>query len=172
MKAILARRSIRRYTSEPIEDKVIHDLLEAAMAAPSAGDERPWHFIVLRDRTVLDAIPAIHPYAQMAKEALVAIVVCGDLQKQKYEGFWVQDCAAATENLLLAVTDAGLGAVWCGIYPLEDRVAAFRKLLGAPAHIVPFAVIPLGHPAEEKPPAKRYDAARVHQDRWQRPRCP
>ena len=166
MKAIFARRSIRKYTSEPVEDKVIHDLLEAAMAAPSAGDERPWEFIVLRDRAVLDAIPAIHPYAQMVKDAPVAIVVCGDLHKQKYKGFWVQDCAAATENLLLAVTDAGLGAVWCGIYPLEERVEAFRRLLAAPAHIVPFALVPIGHPAEEKPPARRYDAARVHHDRW------
>ena len=166
MKAIFARRSIRKYKSKPVGDEVVHDFLEAAMAAPSAGDERPWHFIVLRDRAVLDAIPAIHPYAQRVKEAPVAILVCGDLQKEKYKGFWVQDCAAATENLLLAVADAGLGAVWCGIYPLEDRVAAFRKLLGAPAHIVPFAVIPIGHPAEEKPPARRYDPARVHQDRW------
>ena len=156
MKAILARRSVRRYTSEPVEDKLVHDLLEAAMAAPSAGDERPWEFIVLRERTVLDAIPAIHPYAQMAREAPLAIVVCGDLQKQKYPGFWVQDCSAATENLLLAVTDAGLGAVWCGIYPLDERVEAFRKLLGTPPHIVPFALVPIGRPAEKKaPPAIR-----------------
>ena len=166
MKTILARRSIRRYTSEPVEDKLVHDLLEAAMAAPSAGDERPWEFIVLRDRTALYAIPAIHPYAQMAREAQVAIVVCGDLEKQKYEGFWVQDCSAATENLLLAVTDAGLGAVWCGIYPLDERVEAFRKLLGTPPHIVPFALVPIGRPAEKKGPARRYDAARVHQDKW------
>ncbi|MGO8705836.1 MAG: nitroreductase family protein [Candidatus Brocadiia bacterium] len=166
MKAILARRSVRRYTSEPVEDKLVHDLLEAAMAAPSAGDERPWEFIVLRERTVLDAIPAIHPYAQMAREAPLAIVVCGDLQKQKYPGFWVQDCSAATENLLLAVTDAGLGAVWCGIYPLDERVEAFRKLLGTPPHIVPFALVPIGRPAEKKAPARRYDAARVHHDKW------
>jgi len=166
MKAILARRSIRRYTSEGIEDKVIHGLLEAAMAAPSAGDERPWEFIVLRDRAKLDAIPAIHPYAQMAKEAPVAIVICGDLKRQKYQGFWVQDCSAATENLLLAVADAGLGAVWCGIYPLEERVEAFRRLLATPKNIVPFALVPIGHPAEEKAPARRYDAGRVHQDKW------
>ena len=166
MKAIFARRSIRSYTSEPVEDKVIHGLLEAAMAAPSAGDERPWQFVVLRDRAALAAVPAIHENAQMAADAPVAIIVCGDLQKEKYKGFWVQDCAAATENLLLAAAGAGLGAVWCGIYPLEERVAAFRKLLGAPAHIGPFAIIPIGHPAEEKPPARRYDAARVHNDRW------
>jgi len=166
MDAIFARRSIRKYKPGPVADSVVRDLLEAAMAAPSAEDERPWQFIVLRDRAVLDAIPAIHPYAQMVTEAPVAIVVCGDLQKEKCKGFWTQDCAAATQNLLLAVVDAGLGAVWCGIYPSADRVKAFRKLLGAPAHIVPFAIIPIGHPAEEKPPAKRYDAARVHRDKW------
>jgi nitroreductase len=166
MKTALLRRSIRKYKPGPVADKVVHDLLEAAMAAPSAGDERPWQFIVLRDRAVLDAVPAIHSNAQMITEAPVAIVVCGDLQKEKYKGFWVQDCAAATENLLLAVTDAGLGAVWCGIYPLDERVQAFRELLKAPAHVVPFAIVPVGHPAEEKPPARRYDPARVHQDRW------
>lgn len=166
MKAIFARRSIRKYTAEAVGAKVVHALLEAGMAAPSAGDERPWQFVVLRDRAVLDAIPAIHPYAQMVKQAPVAIVVCGDLKKEKYKGYWVQDCAAATENLLLAVTDAGLGAVWCGIYPLKSRVAAFRKLLGAPGHIVPFALVPIGHPAEKKPPARRYDATRVHHERW------
>ena len=166
MKAILARRSIRRYTSEGIEDKVIHGLLEAAMAAPSAGDERPWEFIVLRDRAKLDAIPAIHPYAQMAKEAPVAIVICGDLKRQKYQGFWVQDCSAATENILIAAHAEGLGAVWLGVYPKEDRVSGIRKLLGLPREIVPLSIISLGYPAEKKTRENRYQPARVHQNRW------
>lgn len=166
MKAIFTRRSIRKYKPGLITDRTVRRLLEAAMAAPSAGDERPWQFVVLRDRAVLDAVPAIHSNAQMAREAAIAVVVCGDLKKEKYKGYWVQDCAAATENLLLAVADAGLGAVWCGIYLLEERVRAFRKLLRAPAHIVPFAIVPIGRPAEKKSPAKRYDPSCVHKDRW------
>ena len=166
MSAILARRSIRRYTSEPIGEDMIHGLLEAAMAAPSACDERPWEFIVLRDRAKLDAIPAIHSYAQMTREAPLAIVVCGNLQKQVVNGLWVQDCSAATENLLLAVVEAGLGAVWCAIYPHSGLDQPFRRLLAVPEHIVPFSLVPIGHPAEQKPPARRYDAARVHYDKW------
>lgn len=166
MEAILARRSIRRYTDRPVPDQVIKELLEAAMSAPSAKDERPWHFVVVRDRKVLDEIPHHHPYAQMLKQAPVAIVVCADLRLDKCDGFWVQDCSAATENILIAAQAKGLGAVWVGIYPVEDRVRAMRRILGMPEHVVPLALVPVGYPAEHKPPANRYDTARIHYDRW------
>lgn len=166
MEAILARRSIRRYTDRPVPDQVIKELLEAAMSAPSAKDERPWHFVVVRDRKVLDEIPHHHPYAQMLKQAPVAIVVCADLRLDKCDGFWVQDCSAATENILIAAQAKGLGAVWVGIYPVEDRVRAMRRILGMPEHVVPLALVPIGYPAEHKPPANRYDTARIHYDRW------
>jgi len=166
VEAMLTRRSIRKYRAEPVSEEAIDTLLRAAMAAPSAGNEQPWHFIVIRDRTVLDTIPSTHPYAQMAASAPLAIVVCGDERLAKYESFWVQDCAAATQNLLLAAHANGLGAVWCGVYPSEERVAAVRGLLAIPEQITPFSLIVLGHPDEEKGPADRFDGARVHRDRF------
>lgn len=163
---ILARRSIRRYTGEKVNGEAIQKVLEAGMAAPSAGNQQPWHFIVLDDRTVLDAVPEHHPHSSMIREAPVAILVCGDISAEKHQGYWVQDCAAATQNMLLAVTDLGLGAVWLGVYPREDRVRGLRGLLGLPEHIIPFSLIPIGHPAEEKPPAGRFDSGRIHYNRW------
>src|SRR5512142_911151 len=102
LEAILTRRSVRRYTPEPIAEELLHELLDAAMHAPSAGNEQPWHFVVVTDRETLAAIPRFHPYAVMLRQAPAAIVVCGDPTLEKYHGYWVQDCAAATENLLLA----------------------------------------------------------------------
>ncbi len=167
MEAILSRRSIRKYSREDVPDDLVRELLKAAMSAPSAGNEQPWHFLVIRDRQTLDKIPGIHPYAEMIREAPVAILVCGDLNATKFDGqYWVQDCSAATENLLIAVESKGLGAVWLGVHPLEERVQGLRALLDIPPHVVPFALIPIGHPAERKPPANRYSEARVHQNRW------
>jgi nitroreductase len=166
MKAILTRRSIRKYTGQPVPEKLIHELLEAAMSAPSAGNEQPWEFVVIDDRKILDEIPQVHPYAQMCCQAPVAILVCGDLKKEAHKGFWVQDCSAAAENLLIAVNEKGLGAVWVGIYPREERVEAIRNLIKLPEHIVPFALIPIGHPAEKRPPSNRFDPARIHKNRY------
>ncbi len=164
--AIHARRSIRDFTAEPVTDAQIETLLRAAMAAPSAGNAQPWGFIVVKDRATLDAIPEMHPYAKMAKKAPVAILVCGDTSKEKYAGYWPQDCAAATQNLLLAAVAQGLGAVWTGVHPVAERVTKFRASFTLPEQIVPFAFIPLGHPAEAKQPADRFDPARIHQETW------
>jgi len=166
MDAILSRRSIRRYTSQMVSDELIKELLDAAMSAPSAGNEQPWHFVIIRDKNILNEIPKIHPYSQMLKEAPLAILVCGDETLQKYQGYWVQDCSAATENLLIAVNAKGLGAVWLGVYPIEDRVIGLRKLLGMPENVIPFSLLSIGYPAEQKPRANRYDETRVHQDKW------
>lgn len=166
MNAILLRRSIRHYTSEPVPAAMITDLLRAAMAAPSAGNEQPWQFVVINDRALLDRIPRFHPHARMLHEATTAILVCGDLSKVIHEGYWVQDCAAATENLLLAATELKLGAVWVGVYPREERVAAFRDLLGIPQDIVPFTLVPVGFPDEEKGPVDRFDSRRIHYNAW------
>ena len=166
MDAILSRRSIRRYTEQKVSDEMIKELLEAAMSAPSAGNEQPWHFIVIRDRQILNEIPNYHPYSQMLKQAPVAIMVCGDERLQKYEGYWVQDCSAATENILIAAQAKGLGGVWLGVYPVEDRVAGLRKLLGIPEEVITFSLVSIGYPAEQKPGSDRYDDSRVHHDRW------
>lgn len=166
IETLMTRRSIRHYTGDPVSEEVAGTLLRAAMAAPSAGNAQPWLFIVIRERALLDRIPAIHPYARMAGEAPLAVVVCADPAREKYPGFWVQDVSAATENLLLAAHAEGLGAVWCGIYPLVERMTAFRDLLEIPDPIVPFALVPVGVPNESKEAADRYDPARVHRDRW------
>ena len=164
--AIFSRRSIRKYTAEPVGDDEIEQVLRAAMAAPSAGNQQPWQFVVIRDREILDAVPKFHPYAKMITEAPVAVLVCGDLSKESVKGYWEQDCSAATENLLLAVEALGLGAVWLGVHPETEREEGCRKLMGIPESVVPFALVPIGHPGEQKPPSDRYDPARVHHDRW------
>ncbi len=166
MEAILSRRSIRRYTGEPVPEAAIRAVLAAAMSAPSAGDERPWHFVVVTDRAVLAEVPKFHPHSRMVPDAGAAILVCGDPALEKHPGFWIQDCAAATQNILLAAVAMGLGAVWLGIHPLEDRVAAARSLFGLPAGVVPLALVPLGVPAVRKAREDRFDAGRVHRDRW------
>lgn len=166
MDAILSRRSIRSYTSQPVPEDVVKELLEAGMSAPSAGNEQPWHFVVLTDRKILDEIPTFHPYSHMLGHAPLAILVCGDLNLQRYEGYWVQDCSAATQNILIAIQAKGLGAVWLGVYPIEERVVGMRKLLGIPEQVIPFSLISIGYPAEQKPPADRYHPSRVHHNGW------
>jgi nitroreductase len=166
MNALLARRSIRKYTDNPVSDGDIQEVIKAAMEAPSAGNEQPWHFVIMDDRKILDQIPSFHPHSQMVKSAPVAILVCGDLDKEKHKGYWTQDCSAATQNLLLAVHAKGLGAVWVGVYPRDERVEGFRNLLNIPENVVPFSLVPIGHPAEEKPPGDRHDPSRIHTNGW------
>ncbi len=164
--AILTRRSIRIYRDEPLPDLVIYELLRTGMAAPSAGNEQPWHFVVIKDKGTLLRITEIHPYSQMLKEAPVAVLVCGDLILEKHRGFWVQDCSAATENILIAARAKELGAVWLGIYPRENRVKGLRKLLDIPDNIVPFSLIPIGYPAEDKGREDRFNEDRIHLEKW------
>ena len=165
MEAILTRRSIRKYTKQPVSDELVKELLEAAMYAPSAANQQPWCFVVINDRKVLDEIPKYHFYSSMIKEAQLAIVVCCDRNLQKGE-FGVQDCVAATENLLLAAHAKGLGAVWLGIHTAADNMAGTVKLLNLPDNIMPITMISIGYPAEEKPRPERYRADRVHYNKW------
>lgn len=166
LKAILLRRSIRKYTSQPIPEEVVNDLLKAAMSAPSAYNEQPWQFIVINKRSLLDEIPKIHKHSSMITEAPMAILVCADKERFKKNNYWVQDCAAATQNLLLAAFDKGLGAVWLGVYPREERIHGLRQLLGLQENIIPFSLVSMGYPAEEKPSSNRYDESRVHYNGW------
>lgn len=166
LQAIKTRRSIRKYLDRPVPVEVIRDLLEAAMFAPSAGNEQPWQFIVLDERSLLDAVPRICPTAAMCHHSPTVILVCGDSTLEKYPDFWVQDCSAAIENLLLAAHALGLGAVWAGIYPLKDRIAGFRKLLSLPEEITPFALVALGYPDEQPAAPQRYRKDRVHYNGW------
>ena len=166
LEAIHTRRSIRQYKPGVVSDETLREVLAAAMSAPSAGNEQPWHFVVVTDRTALRKIPVIHPYAAMAAHAPAAVLVCGDVGLEVYHGFWVQDCSAATQNILLAAHALGLGAVWCGVHPVPDRVEAFRSLFALPERVIPFALIPLGVPAEAPRPADRFMPDRIHRDNW------
>ena len=165
IQAILTRRSIRRYSEEPVTDEAIEELLKAAMSAPTAGNQ-PWHFVVVRDRNVLGAVPDFHPHAQMLKECSAGIVVCGDPTVEKLKGRWILDCAAATENMLIAANAMGLGAVWVGIYPVEERMRGVRDLLGVPGQVVPLCIVSVGRPGEKKDPPDRFKPERIHYEEW------
>ena len=165
MEAILTRRSIRRYTPQRVSNQLITDLLQAAMSAPSAANEQPWHFVVIDDHKILDEIPKFHSYSSMLPQAPVAIFVCVERIPGR-EGSLVQDGSAATQNLLLAAHAQGLGAVWLGIYPFDERIQGMRKLTNLPEHMLPLALVALGHPAESMPRADRYNPQRVHTNRW------
>ena len=164
--AIHTRRSIRRYLDKPVNEELVQKLLAAAMQAPSARNQQPWQFVVIDDRAVLAKIPDFMPNAPMAAAAPLAILVCGDLDLEKSEGYWVVDCAAATENLLLAAHALGLGACWCGVYPRQMRMDGLRKLLGLPQNVIAHSLVVIGHPAEQARAENRYRAERVHRNRW------
>jgi nitroreductase len=161
---IFARRSVRAYTSQPIAEDTIRDLLEAAMAAPSAVAKDPWHFYVVRDQAKRDAIANALPNGQMLRSAPVGIVIAGDLTRvhDRALSYLLQDCSAAVENLLLAASTLGLGACWLGIHPREDRVTSLRALFQMPASLIPVAAIALGWPAETPAPRTRYREDAVH----------
>lgn len=164
--ALKTRRSIRKYTDEPVSDDNIHALLDAAMHAPSAKNEQPWHFVVIRDPEIRDILAKTTPYTHMASNAPVVIVVCGDMDCDKASGMWVQDCAAATQNLLLAARGENLGTVWCGVHPVPERVEHVRQALNLPANIIPFNLICIGHPAQSFKEEHRFQEDRVHRDKW------
>lgn len=166
IQAILTRRSVRQYTDQAVSAAEVKTLLEAAMSAPSANNQQPWVFVVIDDRQTLDHIPNIHPYAKMLRQAPLAILLCGDLGREKSPGYWLQDCSAATQNLLLAARALGLGAVWLGVHPRKEREQGLRELLAIPEHIVPLALISIGRPAVEQKAANRYDESRIHHNRW------
>ncbi len=160
---ILARTSIRSYQDRPVEQDKIENLLRAGMAAPSAVDKRPWHFIVVTDRQVLNGLAEANPNAGMAARAPLAIVVCGDKTRAltRVPDYWVQDVAAATENILLAAQGMGLGAVWTGTYPTTERVEKVTAVLNLPEHIVPFCTIVIGYPERYQAPKDKWDEGNI-----------
>jgi len=138
LQAIKTRRSIRKFLNKPVSSETVRDILEAAMFAPSAGNEQPWQFVVLDDRKILDEIPRISATASMCRQAPLAILVCSDASLEKYPGFWVQDCSAAVENMLLAAHALGLGAVWAGVYPFKDRISALKNAWHCRMRLLPW----------------------------------
>jgi nitroreductase len=160
---IFARRSIRRYTGEAVTEAQIKSLLEAGMAAPSASNRKPWHFVVVTDKRKLQALADRHPHGKMIATAALGIAVCGDPAKSDW---WVQDCTAATENILIAVAGLGLGGVWLGCGGKPEREQAVRDVLGIPQEIGVLSLLSIGHPAEDKEARTQFDAARVHENGW------
>ncbi len=160
---IFARRSIRKYTGAPVSEADISSLLQAGMAAPSAANQKPWHFCVVTDRKAIQALADTHPYGKMLAQAALAIAVCGDPSASDW---WVQDCTAATENILIAATALGLGAVWLGCHGRDEREQAVRDALGIPQGIGVLSLLSIGRPGEEKEARTQYDQARVHMNRW------
>lgn len=160
---IFARKSVRKYLPKPVEREKIELLLKAGMAAPTGKNTQPWEFVVVTARTVLDSMAAALPYAKMLKEAPMAIVVCGDVTKSSY---WYIDCSAAAENILLAAEALGLGAVWTATYPYEDRMDVVKKYTALPDHIASLCVIPVGYPAVPHSPKDKWNASKVHAEKW------
>lgn len=161
---ILSRTSVRAYQGKAVEKDKVEKLLRAGMAAPTAVNKQPWHFVVVADKKLLAALAETNTQADFTKDAPLAIVVCGDMTKA-IEGsgrdFWVQDCAAATENILLAAHAMGLGAVWTGAYPLEKRSFEMSKVLKLPETMVPLSMIVIGYPKGETKAKNKWDAQKV-----------
>jgi nitroreductase len=164
--AIITRRSIRQFSTDPVDDQICLNLLEAGMQAPSAHNAQPWHFVLIDKRDVLFKISQIHPYAGMLNHAPLAIAVCGDLRIEKNIEYLGLNCAAATENILLAAHALNLGAVWLGIYPRKERMNELSKLLNLPEKVPPITLIAIGKAAEKKPAENRFKQDRIHKNEW------
>jgi nitroreductase len=164
LEALLTRRSVRHFLPDAIPQKELEAILCAAMYAPSADNVQPWRFVVITDRAKLETIPRFHPWSNMLKEAPAAVAICGNTEKQSK--YWVQDCAAATQNLLLAAHASGLGGVWLAIYPDQARIDGLRKLLNLPEEITPLSLVALGFPRGKQPKVDRYRADFVHYNEW------
>ncbi|MCP4394646.1 MAG: nitroreductase family protein [Alphaproteobacteria bacterium] len=168
LQGLLTRRSIRQFLpNKTVSKETIKDILNVAMHAPSAVNSQPWEFIVIKDRETMNKMMEMHPHASFLKDASLAIVTCGNTKEQYKDGHWLTDSVAATQNLLLAVHEKGLGACWCGIFPNGDRMQDFSQLLGLPENIKPMALNVIGYPAvEPKQPSQRYNETKVHWEKW------
>ena len=166
MEAILKRRSIRQFTDQPIAKDDLTTLLRAAMMAPTARNCQEWEFVVVQNKDTFKKMMHVHPYAKMLEQAACAIVVCGNTQREHAPGYWMADCGAATQNILLAATSLGIGSVWLGVYPNEERMEGLAKLLGLPDYVKPLNIIALGYPNEKKEDVDRFDPAKIHNEKW------
>jgi len=163
------RKSVRNFTGEPVSNEYLLVLLRAAMAAPSARNRQPWAFVVITERKILDALGEVLPYTKMIFKAGAAIVVCGDTTVDLQQGatdLWYQDAAAATQNILLASEAMDLGAVWSALYPYPDRENHVRKMLNLPTPVIPFCIIPIGHPTGVEQPKEKFRVEKIHWERW------
>ncbi len=166
---IIKRKSVRNFVKGEVSKNQLLQMVKAGMAAPSARNRQPWEFIMVTDREILDKLAEGLPYAKMLYDAYAAIVVCGDLNEKKYhnpEPYWVQDCSAATQNILLEAEYIGLGAVWTAVFPRKERILIVRENLLLPEHIVPLNVIPVGIPSGKDKPKDKFNPQKVHWQAW------
>ncbi len=161
---ILNRKSVRKYSDKKIEKEKIDTILRCAMAAPSGMNKQPWEILVVTDKEKLEKIAEVAPNASYAKNSQVTIIVCGD--KNISDRFWEQDCCAVTENILLAVEALDLGAVWCMVYPSDERVAGIKSLFNLPENIIPLNIIPIGYPFAKEEPKQKYNVKKIHNNNW------
>lgn len=161
---IFNRKSVRKYTERPVEKEMLETLVRAGMAAPSSKDRRPWEFIIVTDRKLLDAMGEGLPLARMLKDTKQAIIVCGDTVKS--ENAWYLDCSAAAQNILLAAESMGLGAVWTAAYPYPDRIKVVREVLNLPNHLIPLTVIPVGYPQGSDKAKVKFNKQQIHYNSW------
>lgn len=169
IETIMTRTSVRKYQAKPVEKEKVDAILKAAMAAPTACNSQPWQFVVIDDRKILDQLAENSNSHQPLKTATLAIVVCGDMEKALPEAaqpYWIEDCSAAMENLLLAAHALELGAVWLGVYPTKDRVDAISSQLGLPSTIVPLGIASIGYPDEAPQPKDKWKPENVHMNGW------
>lgn len=169
--AILKRTSIRSYTDKPVDKERITAMLRAAMAAPSAKNVQPWTFVVVTDKDTLEDLADALPNGSMLRDAPVGVMVGADMfiAEAGTPGLdmWIQDCSAATQNLLLAAEALGLGAVWLGVTPVEERVRYVKEILHLPAHVAPLCLVAVGHPKDKRhEPKNKFDESRIHWERW------
>jgi nitroreductase len=169
LSVIHSRKSVRHFTERAVSREDLVTLVRAGMAAPSGKNEQPWAFVVVTERASLDALAERLPYAKMLRQAQAAIVVCGDMSKpaDPDKSLWVQDCSAATENILLAAEAMGLGAVWTAAYPYEERINSVVETLNFPAHITPLCVVPIGYPEGTDKPKDKWNPENLKWEVWQ-----
>ncbi|MGL4492836.1 MAG: nitroreductase family protein [Tannerellaceae bacterium] len=163
IETIFARKSVRSFLPEKIEDEKTELLLKAGMAAPSGKNIQPWEFIVIDDRATLDSMAKELPYAKWLEESPLAIIVCGDTLKSSY---WYLDCSASAQNILLAAESLGLGAVWTAAYPYEERIDVVKKHINMPDNISPLCVIPIGYPSSPQTSKNKWDPTKTHRNKW------
>jgi nitroreductase len=166
MDILFKRKSVRSYKPDAISEEDLNYILKAAQAAPSAGNAREWHFIVVKNKNTHEEIMKIHPASLMLKNAPVAIIVCANLDEEKYPGYWPQDTAAAVQNILLAATAKGLGSVWCGVYPNAQRYPKFIELFKLPKNVMPAAMVVLGYENGETPDKQRWEPSKIKYEAW------
>ncbi len=160
------RRSIREYEEKKIPKETIMEILKTAMYAPSAHNKQPWEFFVVEERKILNEISNNHPYAKMLKKAPAAVVVLADTKKQLDEGYFAQDCSAATMNILLSAWAYGIGSCWIGVFPKEERIELIKEILKVPERYVPFSIVSLGYPVKLPEKVERFDEKRIHFNVW------